>query len=243
MFFSIIIPTYNSEDKIITCLENLINQSFSDFEILVINDGSTDNTMIVVNKFISEHPNHNIKLYNIKNQGPGMARNYGIKHAQGQYIWFIDDDDSLFDDNSLLKVQDELTTFGFPDIMIFNIVEVRGSKERKYYFTHKSYTTDIYKTPDLLLKQQWPWCKIINREFLIETEVKFPALYIFEDIYFFTDLYLQAKKISLSPNFYYKYIKNSNSLTGSLRNFRKYPNALWYEISIYLKIITKMIDR
>lgn len=243
MQFSFIIPTYNNGERITSFLENLIKQTFEDYEIIVVNDGSQDNTIVNVNKFIKEHQDIKISLFNIHNQGPGMARNYGIKHAKGKYIWFIDDDDSLYDENSLAKLNDELIAFNYPDIIIFNVMICKDKNEKKYYYTHKQLTTDIYKTPELLLKQQWPWSKIIRREFLINTGVQFPSLYMFEDIYFFTELFLHAKTISLTDNCYYRYIKNSNSLTGSFKNFKTYPKALWHELFTYLKIITKTIDR
>lgn len=243
MKFSFIIPTYNNADKITSFLEELIKQTYDDYEIIIVNDGSQDDTIIKVNQFIKRHNNIDISLYNIHNQGPGMARNHGIKHALGDYIWFIDDDDRLNDDNSLTKLNDDIISFNYPDILIFNVKICQKKNEKIYCYTNKKFTTDIYKSPEILLKQQWPWSKVIKREFLINTGIQFPSLYMFEDIYFFTELYLHASTISLTTNCYYHYIKNSNSLTSSLKNFKSYPKALWYEFFTYLKIITKTIDR
>ncbi|WP_191859308.1 glycosyltransferase family 2 protein [Hanstruepera ponticola] len=87
--FSIVIPLYNKANSIAETLNSVINQTFSDFEIIIVNDGSTDKSLKVVEKFTDTR----IKLLTTKNQGVSAARNFGIKKAQGNYIAFLDADD------------------------------------------------------------------------------------------------------------------------------------------------------
>ena len=91
--FSVIIPVYNSEKYLKECLDSLVNQTFKDFEIICINDGSTDNSK----KLLEEYANKDdrINVYSQENQGVGAARNYGMTLAKGKYINFLDSDDIL----------------------------------------------------------------------------------------------------------------------------------------------------
>ena len=95
MKFSIVIPTYNYSKYISRCIGSVLEQDFDNFEIVVIDDGSTDNTSEVVNKIIQNSSFDRIKYYYQENQGVSVARNNGVKHSKGDYIWFLDSDDIL----------------------------------------------------------------------------------------------------------------------------------------------------
>src|SRR5699024_7704751 len=90
---SIIIPAYNVEDYIEQCIKSVIQQSYSNIEIIVINDGSTDGTRKIIEKYIEN--NENLVLKNQDNQGQSAARNKGIELSKGEYIMFLDSDDYL----------------------------------------------------------------------------------------------------------------------------------------------------
>lgn len=90
---SIIVPAYNSEDTIQKCLDSILEQTYGNIEIVIINDGSIDSTKAICAGYAAE--NHNIKLYNQKNQGVSAARNLGIEKATGQYLQFVDADDYI----------------------------------------------------------------------------------------------------------------------------------------------------
>ena len=95
VFLSFIIPAYNSERYIEPCLDSIINQTCDDYEIVIINDGSTDRTSDIIDKYIKEYPEKTIRVYMQQNQGISSARNNGIDKAQGEYITFVDHDDSV----------------------------------------------------------------------------------------------------------------------------------------------------
>ena len=102
---SVIIPAYNAEDSIFKCLESAINQTVAVLEILIINDGSTDETEIIIKKFISDNPQHLITLYSVPNGGPSAARNIGIQKANGDLIAFLDADDYWMNDKIKLQLE------------------------------------------------------------------------------------------------------------------------------------------
>ena len=92
-FFTIIIPAYNAGKTISLCLDSILNQGFKALEVIVVNDGSTDNTASVVNEFVSG--DYSVSLINQENSGQGNARNNAIKYAKGEYVWFVDSDDTI----------------------------------------------------------------------------------------------------------------------------------------------------
>lgn len=95
MKLSIGIPAYNVEKYIVSCLTSVVKQdlSFSDYEIIIVNDGSTDATLVKVIEFAKDYPN--FVIISKENEGPGISRNVCIEKAQGEYIWFIDSDDTI----------------------------------------------------------------------------------------------------------------------------------------------------
>lgn len=109
ILLSIIIPVYNLEKYILPCLESILNNkdiSPNIFEIILVNDGSSDNSYMLIKTFINKKPEYKIKIYSQENQGVSSARNLGLKNAKGKYVWFIDGDDAIICDslNSLTTV-------------------------------------------------------------------------------------------------------------------------------------------
>ena len=90
---SVIVPAYNSEDYIKDCIESIANQTYKFFEMIIVNDGSTDNTKKIIEQYQKKYKW--LKLINIKNHGQGYARNLGLKEAMGKYVLFLDADDIL----------------------------------------------------------------------------------------------------------------------------------------------------
>lgn len=125
---SIIVPTYNCAKYIPEAVESILSQSFKDYEIIVVDDGSTDNTKDVLSPYLEKGL---IKYIYQENQGPGAARNTGINQAQGKYISFLDSDDVLLE-NSLLKRVDFLEKYSDLD-MVFSdyIYETKNSRNSR----------------------------------------------------------------------------------------------------------------
>ena len=116
--FSIIVPAYNVADYIGDCLDSILNQTYKNFEVLVVNDGSTDNTHNICEYY--KNKDSRILVFNKTNGGLSDARNYGMKRATGEYIVFIDSDDYIHT-NSLEEFSKKL--YGNPDVLITRLVQ------------------------------------------------------------------------------------------------------------------------
>lgn len=141
MFFSIVIPTFNRENLITQTINSILNQTFTDFEIIVIDDGSKDKTEEVVKLINSDK----IKYYKIENSGIGYARNKGINYAKGNYIGFLDSDD-LYYNNHLQNAYNFIKSLNSDEIIHLNFN--LGNREQTIYFKNKLPN----KLPDDLFK-------------------------------------------------------------------------------------------
>lgn len=93
---SVIIPVYNAGDKINRCVESILNQPFKDLELILVDDGSTDDSLLRCNQFANQH--ENIRCFHKSNGGPSSARNLGLEKVNGEWVSFIDSDDSIGED-------------------------------------------------------------------------------------------------------------------------------------------------
>lgn len=121
---SIIVPIYNAEKYIAKCIESIINQTFSNYELILINDGSTDNSIQIIKNYEKKYDN--IKVFNNKNRGVSYTRNFGLKNATGKYIMFVDADDFLENnclENLLCNIEDG-------DIIISNYYRYYGKNKK-----------------------------------------------------------------------------------------------------------------
>ena len=195
---SIIIPVYNSEKYLEECLISVVNQSLKDFEIICINDGSTDNSLKILEKFAEQ--DSRIRIINQQNQGQGYARNAGLEAAAGDYVGFIDSDDYISPDfyEKLYKYKDDIVL----------------STKRKYLIDGKLKTKD-FKAKDknsLIMKNCNIYNKIYSKEFLLNNNIKFygktnPA----EDNYFSVKAILKAESIKIinGGTYFYRVVEGS----------------------------------
>ena len=139
-FISVVIPTYNSENFIIKTLETVFSQTYDNYEVIISDDGSTDNTVVVVKSFFSKYPSRNKTLLINKHEGPGAARNKGIENASGDWVSFLDSDD-LWIHNKLERVVKHILDNEGVDIVCHSLVDIEGPKETlmvpSKYFNNK----------------------------------------------------------------------------------------------------------
>ena len=227
---SVIIPMYNTEQYIEECLQSLLNQTLKNFEVIVVDDCSTDNSVAVVQKMFPAFDARNIKVTLATNQTnsgcPGIPRNFGIDIAQGKYICFLDSDD-FFDANVLeefYKVAEEFNADVVHVKSAFKYLEVDGKFQDEVIDLDKAEeiekpmleTFDIAKRieDNLASKYNGFSCiKIFRREFLIENEIKFPAITVMEDDIFSTLALVYAKNYVRIPFIGYHYRWRSDSAT------------------------------
>ena len=202
---SVIVPVYNVEKYLEKCLDSLVNQTLKEIEIIVVNDGSPDNSQKIIDKYAKKH--QNIKAYIKENGGLSDARNYGIKKATGQYIGFVDSDDyvslDMFEKMYQKAINDNL------DIVACNSVEVYENKDvtilKKANF---NFSEDIIK--NYLISQPMAWNKIYNR--VLFKKNKFKKNIYYEDLELTPKLVKDTKKIGFLDEGLYYYLQRENSI-------------------------------
>ena len=210
-FFSIIIPIYNVSRFIDSGIKYVLNQTFKDYEVILVDDGSTDGSDVKCDNLATAHPI--LRCFHQHNQGSGPARNKGIAEARGKYIVFFDIDDSI-EKTLLQECYDELSSSGFPEMLIFSY----DSYDVKYkslvssvFEPIKCQSNDdiknIYVDHLLGLKNHngFVWNKVYSRAFLINNGVVFPNLLIQQDEVFNTQAYLFLNTLSISSRILYHY--------------------------------------
>lgn len=221
MKLSIIIPIYKTQDTLDRCLNSILSQSFTDYEMILVDDGSPDNCPCICDKYAEI--NHNIIVIHKENGGLSDARNMGIKQAKGEYITFIDSDDAI-KEHTLQLLMDELEQHPNIDILEYPIMERVGNPDKEHLLTFcpKEYHDPI----DYWFKEQAYLhtyaCNKIFRRSLFD-DVCFPKGKTFEDVqttpYLIGLLPHRIVGIKLSPIIrvtnvgLYIYYWNTNSIT------------------------------
>ena len=208
---SIVVPVYNMEKYLEKCMDSLVNQTLEDIEIIVVNDGSTDNSLKILKKYKRKHPDK-IVIINQENQGISSARNNGIDIATGKYIGFVDSDDYIkYDMFEKLYNKIEKTK---SDIVVCNY--------KKYFMKNEEFIdvdmvkninkNNIFEEPTILNNIYFaPWNKLYKRS-LFE-DIRFPIQKKYEDINAILKVFFKAKKIDKISESLYLYRINENGET------------------------------
>lgn len=229
---SVIIPVYNTKEEYLReSIESIINQSFIDFEIVIVDDGSTNNAKEVIFSYKDER----IKYFYQENQGLGGARNTGIRQAQGEYILFLDSDDWI-DSKTLEKTWNKSREFD-SDLLLFGVnVYDDKTKETKIFDDLSIFDNDLenisfdIKNSKMLNKifsiNNSSCAKLFKRDFLLKNNLFFVQELLFEDTEFFFRYIFLAEKISILKEILYFYRRNTNySLTTN--NEKKYTDMIF----------------
>lgn len=214
---SIIVPAHNAEKDIKRCLNSIINQTYKNIEIIVINDGSKDNTQKIVESFKNKY--NNIILINQENRGVSQSRNIGIDRSTGDYIMFVDSDD--FIENTMVAL---LLNNKDNDLVISNY--------RRYYNKNKIINNISIEEKeydiDAFLQNFWklynayiinsPCFRIYKRKIIDSNKIRFnPKYELGEDLIFNLDYFNYCKKIYVTKHYLYNYTYTGNSLTNKYR--------------------------
>jgi len=212
---SIIVPVYNVEQYLPKCLDSLVNQTFSDFEIIIVNDGTKDNSQKIIDGYVANYPDK-IKSFITKNGGQASARNFALKQAKGEFITYVDSDDWV--DIKMLEKIYSVAKKEKSDIVVFSAYSSENEKLR--LMDDFSKVQDLKK--DFILARPSAWCKLIKREILENKELSFLERHFYEDIAVVPALCLYAKKISFINEPLYFYLVRQ----GSTMNQKEYTNSL-----------------
>lgn len=221
MKLSIIIPVYKTQDTLDRCLQSVLQQSFTDYEIILVDDESPDNCPKLCDEYAQK--NERIQVIHKKNGGLSDARNFGIRQAKAEYITFIDSDDAIAP-NTLQYIMDELAIYPQIDILEYPILERVGNKSKEHLltFSPREYTNPIdYWFTERAYLHTYACNKVFRRK-LFE-RVLFPKGKTFEDVLTipkligivpFNDNEYVKPIIRVIDKGQYLYYWNSNSITA-----------------------------
>lgn len=207
---SVILPCYNVEKYIAKSIQSVLDQTYGDFELLVIIDGSPDNSKGIAESF--DDPR--IKIYEKTNGGLSDARNHGLERAKGEYVYFLDSDDWI--ESNLLEDNLKLIIEGNLDFIVFGYVQddedeagkVMARTEVKprvsaYIRDADVSNIDLYH----IGLMGYAWNKIYNKSFLDKNNFRFiKGISLVEDILFNSEIYFNSDRIQFNPSTYYHYI-------------------------------------
>lgn len=215
--FSIIVPVYNVESYLAKCIESLLQQNYENYEILLIDDFSKDNSTKIMREY--QKKNEKIKcFYNKKNMGLSDTRNLGISESEGDYLLFIDSDDYV-DNNFMTLIAETIEKQESPDVIYCGFYqEYKNIIEKKYGFV--SPKKKLYDSEDFLISElskrnlYAPACfAVYKRKIIIENNIRFESGLLHEDELWTPNILFFAKKIYTSDICFYHYVRRDNSIT------------------------------
>ena len=210
MRFSIVIPVYNVEKYIEKCMYTVMHQSFDDYEVIVVDDETPDNSMETVQKYADAFPGK-IQILHQKNTRQGGARNNGVTKARGEYLLFVDSDDYVHPD--MLKIVDARLREHPCDILYFQHVPVSEQGEELPVARHNTVVPGMYypqREKNVVFFPTGPVNKAYRREFYFNTQVQFPEKLLYEDGITLL-LYAMASSIYVTDDVLYYYVQSANS--------------------------------
>lgn len=200
--FSIIIPMYQAEKTIRACIASVIQTlPDSEREIIVVNDGSTDNGPAIVERIAKKH--NDVKLISQENLGVAAARNSGLKAATGEYVFFLDSDDTLASgsESAFRRASDQKV-----DVCVFsyNVVDVKtgqknscSQRDEMLLNSAPNKAFSLHDAPELLFLTAYPWNKLYSRHFLLQNDIIFPPYRLQEDVEFHALSLTKARTLSV----------------------------------------------
>lgn len=220
---SIIVPVYNLENYILKCLRSISSQTYCNIEIIVINDGSTDLSLKIINDYAKE--DNRVLVIDKKNGGQAMARNIGINRSSGYYLVFVDGDDWI-DKNMVMFLVRKLEEENL-DIVYCDYYKV----EKQKYLLNKSieYKRENFVDNFILSKNPGPCFKIFKKNLFLEYNIYFPEGYIYEDLAIIPYLGLVTEKIGYVNLPLYYYFTRCNS-TMKQKKYSSKLNDIFYSI-------------
>lgn len=228
---SVIVPVYNCEDYLEESLGSILKQTFNDIEVICIDDGSTDDSLGILNEMASS--DSRIQVFPQENQGAGAVRNYGMKKASGDYVYFFDADDYLLKEglekaySNAIRNDSDIVFFKFDQYKDNKFLthsgpyielQFKGADFDNFTFDWHDYRTGPFTGPFA------PWLKLYKKEFLDAYDCfRFPNDLNHNDVPFHVMTFLKASKISFVPEHLYRYrIDNAGSITNN--RLKKYDH-------------------
>lgn len=246
-FFSIGVPIYNTEKYMARCLDSILGQSFTDFEIIAVDDGGSDNSIPIVMEYAAK--DKRIKIVSKENGGLPAARNTAIYNASGMYMYFLDSDDTICE-NALQNAYDGIVANNYPDLLHTGFVRVLDGKET---LVPAGKPDENYFSPQLTKDERWikMWdddltpnqvmTKFIKLDFLRESGVCFSTrLFAQEDSDFTFNICRKADTMAFSDFYAFKYFKNQENSMSTVWSYKsissvftRWHNFFWCDVNFY----------
>lgn len=237
MLISVIIPVYNAERYIKQCIDSILGQDYSDYEIIVVNDGSTDSTTVVLADYLKKVPN--LVVVNKKNEGVSVARNVGLSMSKAEYVVFVDADDILMP-NALATLYSEMIE-NKVDLVLCGSKVMRDGIISNYRIYNSIVSFDVIRN----VKQSSLWGYMFKNTIIRSNKISFvPGLCYSEDRVFLCKYSLYSRSIKLSDKFAYIYRKHDMSACASKEGLKKAKHMFWaakeiVKLSVGQKCYTK----
>lgn len=216
--YSIIVPAYNVENYLERCINSVTEQKYNNYEIIIVDDGSTDQTGDICDNIAKK--NDKIKIIHKSNGGLSSARNEGIKAASGDYFIFLDSDDFWVENNFLANIN---TITDNEDLIIFNSFKYfnENSKIKARFmlpnnFNNLNHNEKMNYIIENNIYKACAWDKIIKASILKDNDILFPEGVLSEDMEWCGMVLDKVRKISVYPNIVYAYRQRNNSISKSV---------------------------
>lgn len=224
MKISIVIPVYKTENFLCRCIESVINQTYKNIEIILVNDGSPDKCGLICNKY--KQIDNRIIVIHKKNEGVSKARNSGMEIVTGDYIYFLDSDDFIDSDTIHILYKHAVETFA--DIIIGNykLINEYGDIKLCDSFKKKNFTKSDYEKSSEKFKYFFGksygrnvWNRLYKTSYLKSLDIIFEKdnLNYAEDFLFNLKIFIHRPKVELINKYTYYYFQNNNSITNSYK--------------------------
>lgn len=240
--YSFIVPVYNTEKYLKKCLDSLVNQTYKDFEIIVVNDGSTDKSSSIISKYQKKYKN--IIVIDKENEGLSMARNRGVQKSSGKYIIFVDSDDYV--SNKLLEEVDK--KIDDSDILRFQIATEDEEYTKINEYHEESFESmcgyDAFKYLSSYHFVEPAWCYVIRKNYYIENKFSFKKGVYHEDFGLIPYVIYKARKVKSIDFIGYYYIQRNGSIMNN-NDYKKTVKKAFDMLEQYktMRLFAKNINR
>ena len=204
---SVIVPVYNVEKYVEKCLKSLVNQTLQEIEIIVVDDGSQDDSKNIIDKYIKKYPDKVKYLYK-ENGGLSSARNFGIPYANGEYIAFLDSDDYV--EPTMYEEMYKLAKKDNADMVECDFIWEYPNKQKYDYGVVYNGKKEAIEKARVVA-----WNKLIKREIIKNEKIEFPLGLRYEDVEFFYKLVPSINKISFMKKYFIHYVQRDNSIANT----------------------------
>ena len=240
--YSFVVPVYNTSKYLKKCLDSLVKQTFKDFEVIIVNDGSTDKSKDIILKYESKYDS--IKVINQENQGLSMARNNGVKKASGKYIIFIDSDDYV--EKDLLKQIDK--EIEDVDVLRYQVITEDEKEENKKTYNEEAF--DIMKGYDAFKYianyhfVEPAWCYVYKTQYYKDNKFNFKKDVYHEDFGLIPYVIYKARKVKSISYAGYHYVTRKGSIMNN-SDYKKTVKKAFDMLEQYktMRLFAKNINR